>query len=329
MRKIIAIILLTIILSFALLLGAGLDLYNFARQPGAARQQLVTIPNGSSLKAISSLLSKSGSISSPKRFIILCRLLGHGSQLKAGEYMIPAAATPLQIIEDLCAGKVFQHQLTIPEGFTLKQIGARLNALGLCDGDEFGRLIQDRDFLQACGLQANRAEGYLFPETYNYTSSSTCREILQTMLETGRQRIASIIPEKESRHQLLTLASIIQKEAGNDAEMPLISSVFHNRLRKKMRLESDPTTIYAMGDDFDGNLRRADLKHPSPYNTYRHRGLPPGPICSPGQKALQAARNPATSNYLFFVARRDGTHQFSRSLREHRQAVRKYQLNQP
>ncbi|MBN2705242.1 MAG: endolytic transglycosylase MltG, partial [Deltaproteobacteria bacterium] len=135
-----------------------------------------------------------------------------------------------------------------------------------------------------------------------------------------------IEPDTSTGYRLLTLASIVQKEAGSEAEMPLIASVFYNRLQKNMRLESDPTTIYGLGDSFDGNLRRPDLRHPSPYNTYRHRGLPPGPICSPGRAALRAAAQPAASDFFYFVSRNDGSHQFSRTLAEHRRAVRKYQL---
>jgi len=150
------------------------------------------------------------------------------------------------------------------------------------------------------------------------------------MLKTGKQKFLEISAASPAtpfnRHQILTLASIIQKEAGNLEEMPLIAAVFHNRLQRKMRLASDPTTIYGLGEKFDGNLRRRDLKDSSPYNTYRFKGLPPGPICNPGSDAIQAALNPAVSDYLFFVSRNNGSHQFSKTYTEHKRAVKKYQL---
>ena len=152
------------------------------------------------------------------------------------------------------------------------------------------------------------------------------------MLNVGQKQLQKLMgsnPDNNlNQHQILTLASIIQKEAGNNDEMPIIASVFHNRLQRKMRLASDPTTIYALGESFDGNLRRNDLRHPSPYNTYRHRGLPPGPICSPGNEAISAAINPDQTEYLFFVSRNNGQHQFSKTFKEHNQAVKKYQLKQ-
>ncbi|MCK5540759.1 MAG: endolytic transglycosylase MltG, partial [Deltaproteobacteria bacterium] len=161
---------------------------------------------------------------------------------------------------------------------------------------------------------------------------TSCRQIVEQMLNTGQKQFQQLaardLDHNLNRHQILTLASLIQKEAGNNGEMPVIASVFHNRLQLKMRLASDPTTIYALGENFDGNLRRRDLRNPSPYNTYRHRGLPPGPICSPGNQAIMAVINPEPTDFLYFVSRNNGHHQFSRTYKEHNQAVRKYQLKQ-
>ncbi len=307
-----------------------LDLYNFAHQGASQSSKLITIEPGSSLKKIARKLQKQKLISSSQRFIILNRLLQNSSHLKAGEYLIRTASTPLQIIEILKQGRVFQRQIVIPEGFTLRQIGARLQAHGICQNDEFKQLISSPSILKNRQVTGPNLEGYLFPSTYNYSRQTSCRQIVEQMLSTGKtelQELLSHAPDNTlNRHQILTLASLIQKEAGNNDEMPVISSVFHNRLQLKMRLASDPTTIYALGENFDGNLRRRDLQNPSPYNTYRHRGLPPGPICSPGSKAITAAINPDQTDYLYFVSRNNGRHQFSRTLKEHNQAVRKYQL---
>ncbi len=309
---------------------AVFDLYNFAHKAGSQPHQIILIEPGSSLKKIAQQLYSRKLINSRQRFIILNRLLQSSTLLKAGEYEIKRAANPLQIIATLKAGQVYQRQFNIPEGFTLRQIGARLQALGLCRNGRFKELTSSPELLKNWLLPGPNLEGYLFPSTYNYNRQSSCRQVLEMMLNAGQKQFNKLVhknPDNSlNKHQLLTLASLIQKEAGNNDEMPVISSVFHNRLHKNMRLASDPTTIYALGENFDGNLKRCDLRHPSPYNTYRHRGLPPGPICSPGNEAIKAALAPARTDYLYFVSRGNGQHQFSRTLKEHNRAVRKYQL---
>ena len=308
----------------------GLDLYYFAHKAGSHPPKLILIEPGSSLGKITRKLQENKLINSGKRFIFLTRLLQSSTHLKAGEYLIEETASPLQIITILKQGRVFQRQVSIPEGFTLQQINARLQAKGLCQNDEFKQLTTSPTNLKEWQIAGPNLEGYLFPSTYNYSRQTSCRQIVEQMLNTGQKQFQQLtvknLNHNLSRHQILTLASIIQKEAGNNDEMPIIASVFHNRLQLKMRLASDPTTIYALGENFDGNLRRRDLRNPSPYNTYRHRGLPPGPICSPGNQAIMAVINPKQTDYLYFVSRNNGRHQFSRTLKEHNQAVRKYQL---
>ncbi len=328
--------LITLMIFSSLLASLGtlavFDLYHFAHQVGTKAPEIVLIKPGSSLKKITQQLYDQCLISSKQRFIILNRLLQSSTLLKAGEYEIEAAATPLQIITTLKSDQVYQRQFSIPEGFTLRQIGARLEALCLCQNSEFKELTTIPKHLKKGLAPDANLEGYLFPSTYNYNRQTSCREVLKLMLDTGQKQFKKLVHENPdnalNKHQLITLASLIQKEAGSNDEMPIISSVFHNRLQKNMRLASDPTTIYALGENFDGNLRRRDLRHPSPYNTYRHHGLPPGPICSPGNEALKAALKPAQTDYLYFVSRGNGQHQFSRTLKEHNQAVRKYQLKQ-
>ncbi|MBN2809534.1 MAG: endolytic transglycosylase MltG [Deltaproteobacteria bacterium] len=330
MRRTLIIVLLITGLSVILAGLAGFDLYRFARQKNAQPATLILITPGSSLRKIAGELKEHNLINSRRRFIMLNRILHSSARLQAGEYQIAAASTPLEIIAALQEGRVYQRQVTIPEGFTLTQIGARLEALGLCRSEEFKSLTTSPQALKNWQIAGETLEGYLFPSTYNYSRQTSCREILDIMIATSlqqRQSLTAAAPASSlTELQILTMASLIQKEAGNNEEMPLISSVFHNRLRKHMRLASDPTTIYALGENFDGNLRRRDLNHPSPYNTYRHYGLPPGPICSPGTAAFEAALKPVPTDYLYFVSRNDGRHQFSRTLKEHNQAVRKYQL---
>ncbi|HDS15949.1 MAG TPA: endolytic transglycosylase MltG [Proteobacteria bacterium] len=313
--------------------GLGsLHLYFFAHAPGPGPEQIILIEAGSSLQKIAADLHEQQLISSRSSFILLNRVLGSATRLQAGEYRLDAAATPLAIIDSMKNGRILLRQVTIPEGFTLTQIGTRLQDADLCRSDDFTNLTQAPDLLARWDIAGENAEGYLFPSTYKYSRQTSCRQLVEMMLAAGQERWRTLIngpmaPEAQAltRGQLITMASIIQKEAGNKAEMPLIASVFYNRLRRGMRLESDPTTIYALKENFDGNLKRRDLRHPSPYNTYRHHGLPPGPICNPGEDALQAALRPDRSDYLYFVATKNGGHQFSRTFREHNQAVEKYQ----
>ncbi|MEN8687044.1 MAG: endolytic transglycosylase MltG, partial [Desulfuromonadales bacterium] len=230
----------------------------------------------------------------------------------------------------LVAGDIRRFQVTIPEGFNLREIAVRLAETGIGTAEDFLAPCYDPGFIKELAIEADSLEGYLFPETYTYTSSSTVRQLLRAMVDQLNRHFSPAMLERAAalqmnRHELLTLASIIQKEAGNVMEMPLISAVFHNRLKRGIALQADPTVIYGIAD-FDGNLTRKHLATPTPYNTYRKRGLPPGPIASPGLFALRAAANPAKTKALYFVARGDGTHEFSETLREHNRAVRRYQL---
>lgn len=328
--KLILIFLLTT--SLSLLTLTGIDLFWFAHHSNHQPATVIEIETGSSLKKITRILAEKQLINSMFRFKILNRLMQSSATLKAGEYEIAAAANPLKIISTLQQGVSLQHKISFPEGFTLKQIKERLTARKIGSAEEFEKLTTRAGNLEKWQIPATSLEGYLFPSTYCYSRKTSSQKIITAMLSTGKQKfleIKAVSPETGfNRHQILTLASIIQKEAGNVEEMPVIAAVFYNRLRRKMRLASDPTTIYGLGANFDGNLRRRDLKHPSPYNTYRHKGLPPGPICSPGSSAIKATLNPAASDYLFFVSRNNGTHQFSKTYTEHLRAVKKYQLKQ-
>ena len=330
MKQIKLLLLFLLTMSLSLLILTGLDLYWFAHHGNHRPATIIMIESGSPLKKITQTLADQQLINSKFRFTILNRLLQSAGSLKAGEYEIAAGANPLNIIATLKQGISLQYKISFPEGFTRKQIKERLAAKNICSTDEFEKITTAAGNLKKWQIQAASLEGYLFPSTYCYSRKTACREIIEAMLKTGKQKFQELktaSPKTNfSRHQILTLASIIQKEAGNVEEMPLIAAVFYNRLHRNMRLASDPTTIYGLGEKFDGNLRRRDLKHPSPYNTYRHKGLPPGPICSPGSSAINAALNPADSDYFFFVSRNNGTHQFSKTYSEHQQAVRRYQL---
>ena len=290
----------------------------------------ISVAPGTPFGAVAQKLHRVGVVTNVIGFKVLARLRSNASAIQAGDYHFAEAATPGQILDRLIEGDVEIHRLTIPEGFSRKEISARIQQSDFQDAAAFLALTEDAALIRELGINAASLEGYLFPETYTFDSRTNSRQLIQAMVA---QCLAELTPEllakaneqNLNRHQLLTLASIIQKEAGNNSEMPVISGVFHNRLRRGIALQADPTVIYGI-KDFDGNLTRRHLRETTPYNTYRVAGLPPGPIASPGRAALQAAANPASVNYFYFVARGDGTHQFSSTLREHNAAVRRYQL---
>jgi UPF0755 protein len=221
------------------------------------------------------------------------------------------------------------HPLTIPEGLTMVQIADLASHEGFADRAEFLRLAKDGTFVASLGIKADTLEGYLYPDTYKFSRGVKTREVLVAMVEQLREMVvpdllARMQERKMTMHEVLTLASVIEKETGSGSERPEISAVFHNRLKKHIPLQSDPTVIYGL-PAFDGNIHKKDLSSPSPYNTYRVKGLPPGPIANPGIQAIRAALYPSDSHSLYFVSRNDGTHQFSATLIEHNKAVEKYQ----
>jgi len=283
-----------------------------------------------SITQTAALLEKNGIIASAGNFRLLTHLKKGKGAIKTGIYDFSKAATPEEILRRLLTGDIALRRITIPEGFALKEIAARLENLGYGPASEFRRLSRDRELLKALDISAPSLEGYLFPETYFAAIDASPRQLLQMMVKEFRKRVpAELVAAAKSQGltlpQLVTLASIVQKEAGRIEEMPTIASVYHNRLRIRMPLQADPTVIYGI-ENFNGNITKADLLRPTPYNTYTIRTLPPGPIASPGADALRATAFPARTNYLYFVAKGDGSHAFSADLRSHNDAVRRYQL---
>jgi UPF0755 protein len=289
---------------------------------------VVEAPWGSSLGRIADILHQAGVVDHPRLFMLAARLSGMSGRLRAGEYRLSPAMSYRRILESICRGKVLLRALVIPEGFTMHQIVRRAAARKLLNLDQALALLTDRDFIKSLGLKAPSLEGYLFPTTYLLPKNLGARAALTVMVRRFQAVWRELAPQAKARglsqRQAVILASIIEREAMLDSERPLISAVYHNRLKKGMRLQADPTVIYGMAR-FDGNLRKRDLGEDTPYNTYVHPGLPPGPICSPGRASLEAAVEPARTKDLYFVARGDGSHQFSRSYRAHVNAVNRYQ----
>ncbi len=323
--------LLRIALFFFLLIIAAagwLGLYAYTPAQGKGEQVTVYIPRGSGVIRIKYLLAREKLIKDDPRFFLLVNLLDLTNRLKAGEFVFTSDMTPVEVLRVLEQGKAIQHTIVIREGLTLKQIADLLAENNWVDREKFLVLCKDSGKIKDMGLGVENLEGYLFPDTYNMVRGETDED---TIIESMVGRFKALYQEESkggnsdlSRHEVVTLASIIEKETGSALERPLISRVFLNRLDRGMRLQADPTVIYGI-PDFNGNITRADLKKPTPYNTYVIKGLPPGPICNPGREAIRAVFKPAEGKYLYFVSKNDGTHYFSTSLKEHNRAVRKYQ----
>jgi UPF0755 protein len=317
---------------FILLVAGGLEFAAFVYRPlKPAASVVVTVSHGLPLAEVARQLQAAGVVRSAEGFTLLAWLRGDARRIKAGPYDFGGAARPGRVLDRLVAGDVRRQRLTIPEGFNLQEIAARIEAEGIGRAETFLQLAQDPDFIASLGIASPSLEGYLFPDTYLFDSGTPEDRLIRTMVRQFTSRLAPDLVDGAAKlgldpHQLVTLASIIQKEAGNRGEMPVIAAVFHNRLRCNMPLQADPTVIYGVAD-YKGTITRRHLKTPTPYNTYCITGLPPGPIASPGEDALRAAAFPAEADYLFFVARGDGAHTFSRTLREHNKAVRQYRLN--
>ena len=307
--------------------------YYQGTRPASQDSRSVTfeVQPGMTLKQVTLELFNQRLILSPSAFQAIAYIQDKEKQIMVGEFSLSPSMLPTEIILRLTSGKTILYPLTIPEGYRITEIASLLDTQGLASSEVFILQTQDKNLIKSMDIPTDSLEGYLFPETYYLSKLTPEKKIVQKMVNTFKEKVLKsqlLKSTKESPlslHEIITLASLIEKETGLDSERKLISSVFHNRLRKNMRLQTDPTVIYAI-EKFDGNIRKRDLKIDSPYNTYRYKGLPPGPISSPGIKSIEAAIFPIKSNHLYFVSRQDGSHHFSSTLVEHNQAVKKYQL---
>lgn len=322
----------TLALAFCLLMGGGLAWYVLsgpAPSTNEAARAVVIRPQTGAFD-IANALKEAHVIRSRFAFLIVAVARGTQRRLLAGEYEFAPGLSLLEVVRRIEQGKGLVHQVTIPEGYAASQIVELLHEKGLVDQKRFMALLQDPRLLRQYGVDGPSLEGYLFPDTYRLVRGLDEEAIIRLMAQRfaevfGPAERARAMALKMSVAEIVTLASLIEREAKADEERPLISAVFHNRLRLGMPLQSDPTVIYGLSR-FNGKLTRANLRAPSPYNTYLHRGLPPGPIASPGRASVMAALYPASSRYLYFVSRNDGTHVFSNTLREHDAMVRRYQI---
>ena len=296
---------------------------------GDAAQEIFVVKAGDALGPVARRLEARGLIVNARALELLGRVTGKASQIRSGEYALRASLSPREILDRIVEGRSYTYRSVLPEGWTAVQIGDRLAAGGFVDEAVFRSVVTDPAFARELGVPAGSLEGYLFPETYQMQKGRSAKEVARVLvaqfMSAWKKVEAGAAARGLSMHEVVTLASVVEKETGASEERPLIASVFSNRIKRGMRLESDPTVIYGI-PNFDGNLRRRHLDDPTNlYNTYRHKGLPPGPIASPGLEAMRAVVSPADTEFLFFVSRNDGTHKFSKTYKEHVNAVNHYQ----
>ncbi len=305
--------------------------FQYAWEPGPARDAatvVVEIPEGSSVRNIQKILAEKGVIYDDIRFLIMARFSGKAGRLQAGEFLLPTGALPRDIIHALSTAHSIEYSITIPEGLSIEETASRFAAKGWCRAERFIALCHNASFIESLGLTgAVSLEGFLYPAKYSVPKNMRDAErLIALMVGTFRnvwQELTEGIEPPPERDMVVTLASMVEKETSAGFERPIIAGVFFNRLKKGMRLQSDPTVVYGV-KDFRGKITRAMLRNKTPYNTYVIAGLPVGPIASPGRAALKAVLSPAETDAFYFVAKGNGTHQFSRTLREHNNAVRKY-----
>lgn len=318
-----------LLLAGSLIVAALIAFNQWANKNISLPENIVyTLEPGRALSQISSELIDLGVNVDPNLFYMLAKFEGVERSLRAGTYDLPVSSTPKQLIRMFALGEVKLYDFRINEGWSYRDLVKELSQNP--NITHTLKLYSIEENVKRLGVAYPFLEGIFFPDTYSFENGTEDIEILrrsykkmqhylEQLRSTGRNLDNSTV-------DLLTLASLIEKETGLDEDRPLVSQVFHERLRKKMRLQTDPSVIFALGDKFDGNLTRKHLRLDSPYNTYRRKGLPPSPIAYPSEASLTAAVNPASTDYLYFVARGDGSSQFSKTLREHNRAVRKYQL---
>jgi UPF0755 protein len=303
----------------------------YKRYEGA--EQYVDIPPGLSSTAIGRRLVDAGVIESDSVFQVALRWSGSVQSLKAGEYRFDHPMSAIEVIDTIARGDTFARRITFPEGLTILEMARLYESRGFGASGDFTEAAGDASLIQDLDPQATDLEGYLFPDTYALPRRTAASRLIAQMVDRFRASYTDDIRARAAEREMttrevVTLASLVEKETGAGAERPIVAAVYANRLKIGMGMQADPTVVYALqkAGKYDGNIRREDLAIDSPYNTYKYSGRPPGPIASPGKASLEAAVAPADVPYLYFVSRNDGTHAFAATLDEHNANVRKYQI---
>lgn len=305
--------------------------YHYAWTPGPdARSEtvVVEIPKGSSVRDIQKILARQKVIHDDIRFLVMARLSGRSGRLQAGEFLLPTGALPEDIIHALSTAHSVEYSITIPEGLSIEETASRFAARNWCQAERFIALCHNEAFIASLGMEGVASlEGFLYPARYSVPKKMRSAEklialMVGTFRNVWRELIAGYHPAPDMK-KVVILASMVEKETAAAFERPIIAGVFFNRLKKGMRLQSDPTVLYGL-EGTNGRITRSMLREKTPYNTYVIPGLPIGPIASPGRAALEAVLHPAKTDALYFVSKNNGTHKFSKTLREHNNAVNKY-----
>jgi UPF0755 protein len=313
----------------ALVVAGGLAWYGNQPLRMEPLPKTINVTPGTHLRSLSAMLEREGVIGNAQVFWLLGRVLGKAGSLKVGVYTIDKPLTPLQLYAKIQRGEVSQAIVQFIEGWNWREVRAALAAQPYLKNDSAG--MSDAEILQAIGAEESHLEGLLFPDTYFYAPHSSDLNVLRRAYRLQHEKLTAAWESRapglpyQTPYEALIMASIVEKETGAAFERPQIAGVFLNRLKIGMRLQTDPTVIYGLGERFDGNLRKVDLQRDTPYNTYTRAGLPPTPIAMPSEEAILAALNPAKTDALYFVARGDGTHVFSSNLDAHNRAVNRYQ----
>jgi peptidoglycan lytic transglycosylase G len=325
-----------LLLLIAAAAAGGAWIYSSLQQPykGYSDPEVfVEITPGSSPSRMARILVDAGVVRNTTAFRAAIWLRGAGRRLQAGEYRFDSPMTPGQVVDKIARGEVYLQPITFREGLTIKQMAEVFQEKGLGTRAEFIKAAGNASLVRDLDPQATDLEGYLFPDTYTLPRKTTAAQLVERMVNRFTQTLTPVVRDQASARglsvrQLVTLASIVEKETGKGDERPLVAAVYSNRLRMGMGLQCDPTVIYALerAGRYDGNLTRADLQYDSPYNTYRYAGLPPGPIAAPGKASLEAAADPADVTYVYFVSRNDGSHAFATTLEEHNRNVQQWQV---
>jgi UPF0755 protein len=328
-----ALFLLLVVIACA---GAGVWFYRGVDRPFKrydAAEQFVEIPQGAGSIAIAKRLADAGVVRDVNSFRLVLWLTGEGRRLQAGEYRFDHPMSARQVADKIARGDVYVRPITFPEGLTARQMAALYESRGFGPAAEFTEAAKNAALVSAVDPDAKDLEGYLFPDTYKLPRHATAEQLVARMVAGFMKTLTpALIDKADARgltiRQLVTLASVVEKETGNPEERPLVAAVYANRLKIGMPLQCDPTVIYALerAGRYNGNLTRENLQYDSPYNTYRYPGLPPGPIASPGRASLEAAASPATVSYMYFVSKNDGSHAFASTLDEHNRNVQQYQV---
>jgi len=319
-----------------LVLSVGLSAWYFhhlvySPQSLESRQEIVRITPGQSFKSIAHQLESMGLIDNATVMYYWGWLQGKATKVQAGHFQVDAQWSINKMLEHLSTGREKLLRLQIPEGAAWWDVARILERKDLASFEEFEKVVKDKDFLEEMDIHASSAEGFLYPETYYISPSRDvgAEKLARIMINQFWKSTSDLWGEMsfDEIYDMVNKASLIEKETGVAPERRKISGVFHNRLKRNMLLQCDPTIIYGLGEDFEGRLRRMHLDdRDNPYNTYHHRGFPPTPICSPGRASIEAALDPQEHGYYYFVSRNDGTHHFSKTLQEHNRAVYRYQI---